>query len=462
MFKEERLSVYRTLLLLILVFVTTVTTAQTNPYYTGADLSYLNTLQNNGTQYFDPAGNPINPYKYFAQRGATLTRLRLFHTPENLTDACGQPITASNLADVLLAARRATEAGMAIKLAIHYSDYFADPGRQLRPAAWAGLSGQVLLDSITNYTTQVLAALHAQGTTPAIVAIGNETTNGFVDATERTDGFTWPEDAGKFNAGLAAIRAFNQSHGTDIRSALHVTEQSARFAARTLADNGVTDYDLLGLSYYPFFSPDTDLDDLATLITELRVDYGKDVMIFETGFSYTTGFADDYRNFIGGNGNVLPYAESPAGQRAFLLDLSATVRAAGGSGVIYWEPAWVTSELCDLWDQGSSYENATLFDLDGRALPGLDFFAVSPVSTVTRSPPGIEVFPNPVTGHELTLWGVDGPFTWQLYDSSGRWVAAGRGLGSVARLSLPVGLRGACWLRLEVAGDEAVLPLLID
>ncbi|WP_116126279.1 glycosyl hydrolase 53 family protein [Lewinella sp. IMCC34183] len=398
----------------------------------GVDLSYVNAIEANGGIYYAPDGTPVDPYRYFAGRGAELARIRLWHTPENLTDACGAPITSGGRADVLLAARRVDSSGMGLNLAIHYSDYFADPGKQPRPRAWAGLGGQILLDSIYAYTYATLVALHRQGTVPVIVAIGNETDNGFVDAGERTDGFDWAVDGPKFNAGLRAVRAFNAATGSTIRSALHLTERYARYGAAALVAADVTNYDVLGLSFYPNFSPDTDLDAVGDLVEHLTATYGKEVMIFETGFSWNnaTG-ADDYTNFLGDNGNTVAYPASPEGQRDFLLDLDRTVCAAGGTAVFYWEPAWISSGLCDAWGRGSSYENASWFDYRGRALPAFEVLGGGTTGVAAEAEAAeLRVFPNPQAGPELHVESSVAIRRWRLLDIRGRVRASGeRGAG---------------------------------
>ena len=193
---------------------------------------------------------------------------------------------------MLGAAQRVVAQGMQLKLAIHYSDYFADPSKQFRPEAWRNLSQELLLDSIENYTLHVLDRLQAQNTLPAIVSIGNETTWGFVDESPTTNGFVWPADADKFNATLSAIDSFNAREGTGIKKALHFTEPSAEWAVDLFQKNGIQNY-------------------------------------------------DNYNNFISNNGSVLSYPKSAEGQKDFLMDLAQTIADNGGTGLIYWEPAWI-------------------------------------------------------------------------------------------------------------------------
>ncbi len=434
----------------------------------GADLSYANKVEAEGGIYRSFDGRLVDPYVYFAERGAEMVRIRLWHRPENIEGFCDGPITSGGMADVLLAARRTTEAGMQLNLAIHYSDYFVDPGKQRRPAAWAGLNTETVADSIYAYTTRVLNALAAQETLPAILAVGNETDNGFVDRSAPTDGFSWPADATKFNAGLRAVRDFNTTNGTTVKSAIHLTERYARFGAAEFAENGVTDYDVLGLSYYPHFDPQTSVADIGGLVRHLVTTYEKEVMIFETGFSWTTtGFADNYNNFLNGIGNVNPYPASPAGQRDFLVDLATTVLDNGGTGVLYWEPAWVTSDMCDQWGRGSSYENASFFNFDNgnAALPAFEFLTVC--ATVSDREPALlgelAVYPNP---YREGLLRVESPVLlteWSLLSVDGRRVAGEKwkNPGRTPFLQLEDRPEGLYFLRFTTVGGRVVTRRLM-
>ncbi|MEM7103719.1 MAG: glycosyl hydrolase 53 family protein [Bacteroidota bacterium] len=399
-------------------------------FTTGADLSYVNSIITNGGQYADEGGNTIEPFTYFAERGAEMVRLRLWHTPENLTDNCGGMITNSNLSDVLAASQLAMSNDMDLNIAIHYGDHFNDPGWQLRPAAWAGLDHTSLLDSIYNYTYAVLEAFRQQSTIPAIIGVGNETTWGFIDNTTPTNGWTWPEDADKFNIAFDAIDHFNNEYDLAIKKAIHLTEGSAAWATGLFASNGIINYDVIGISYYPNFSPDTEIQDIGNLVNQLVADYSKEVMIFETGFVwFVNGFSDNYTNFMNDNGNVISYPASPQGQKDFLLDLAETVHANGGSGVLYWEPGWITSDLCTLWGQGSSYENVTFFDFDNNnsALPAFDFFDFCGVVSneeVSAIEP-LVIFPNPVIDHRVNVQSDQSITHWRLFSLSGNVLEIG-------------------------------------
>jgi arabinogalactan endo-1,4-beta-galactosidase len=381
-------------------------------------------------------GKPVDPYRYFAERGADMIRIRLWHTPENTQSSCGQPIRTNELEDVLLAARRIDSAGMDMKLAIHYGDYFVDPGKQRRPRAWDGVEGHDLIDSIYDYTYRVLDRLYAQGTPPAIVAVGNETDNGFVDNTAPTDGFDWAQDGPKFQAGLRAVRDFNANRQTRTRSALHLTEGYVEFGVAELRRQGVMDFDILGVSYYPHFNPGVTVADMGRLVARLTATYPYEVMVFETGFSWNNvSGSDEYGNFLGGNGDVVAYPATPGGQRDFLLDLREAVCTNGGSGILYWEPAWVTSEMCDAYGRGSSYENAAFFDYAGRPLPAFDFFGDAPTATEREPEWAVEL---QIVGKN-NRYQLSSPVpitSWTLVDSVGRIVGNGRSAGGTREWTL--------------------------
>lgn len=367
----------------------------------GADLSYANAVETNGGVYRDKFGNISDPYFLFAEQGANMVRIRLWHTPENIIDHCGNQISSDNLKDVIHAFQRAKAQGMKLNLAIHYGDYFNDPGKQKMPKVWEGLPQEILLDSIYNYTYFVLERLEAEGVRPDIVAIGNETTWGFIDKTTTTNGWSWPEDADKFNVALSAVDNFNLEHSATIKKALHFTDTTAEWLAGLFTSHNITHYDIIGISYYPYWATMT-LPNLGDLIKKLKNNYDKVIMIFETGVAWTTQNADNYSNFVNNNG-ILPYPVSKQGQKDFLFDLANTVYKNGGYGILYWEPAWISSQMCDSWGTGSSYENASFFDFNSGniALPAFDIFNFCNNLTVDEfdESKSISIFPNPTTSN---------------------------------------------------------------
>lgn len=349
---------------------------------TGADLSYVNEIERNGGVWRDEAGQQVDPYRFFVDKGAGMIRLRLFHTPENIESFCGDSISASGLADLLEGAKRVKTAGAGLMVSLHYGDYFNDPGVQYRPKAWQGLTGQTLLDSIYQYTYGVLEHLKKQNTLPEILVIGNETTWGFVDpwyphgSGPGTDGWDWPEDAQKFNTAFQAVDDFNMKNTTSVKKAIHLTVETVEETAATFTQQGISGYDVLGFSFYPAFSPNVTVAEAGKIVSRLVWKYsGKEVMLLETGWKWTDEGADDYPNFLG-NSPVIALPVSEQGQLDFLNALKQTLRTNGATAMFYWEPAWISSQMCDRWGMGSSYENASFFDFNNqnRPLKAFDFF----------------------------------------------------------------------------------------
>lgn len=436
-------------------------------FVTGADLSYVNAVEANGGIYLDANENAVDPFELFANEGAKMIRLRLWHTPENNTDFCGNPISNSNLDDVLAAAQKIKTNGMQFNLSIHYSDYFVDPAKQQMPAAWMGISQANLLDSIYNYTTLVLNKLNNQNTLPDVISVGNETTWGFIDETSSTDGWTWPNDANKYNIAFTAIDEFNQTNSTNIKKAIHVIETSALWLVDLFQVNNVMNFDIIGVSYYPFFSPEKSLAEIGLIIKELTETYSKEVMIFETGFTWTNSSADNYNNFIGNNGTTLNYPTSAEGQKNFLLDLAEVVEENGGSGILYWEPAWMTSTLCDKWGEGSSYENVGFFDFnnENKATVAFDFFdfcGTNRIEKLTNHNNTI-TFPNPAVFYDSIKVKSDLNLSnWKLIDVTGKEIEEGKFTSNgIQELKFSNKLKGLFFLHLTSKENKVVVKKIV-
>jgi arabinogalactan endo-1,4-beta-galactosidase len=400
--------------------------SQSQCFTVGADLSYTNSVLAHGGIYRDASYNVINPYLLFAQKGANMVRMRLWHTPSNIINSCGNPITENNITDVIQGFQQAKLHGMKLNLAIHYGDYFNDPNTQKRPQAWMGLSHAVLLDSIYNYTFSTLEKLRTNAVTPDIVAVGNETTWGFIDATATTNGWTWPEDADKFNIAFTAIDNFNGAHSLSVKKALHFTDSTAAWLAGLFNSNNVVNFDMIGLSFYPVWSNFTSLQQFGNLVTQLHTTYNKEIMVFETGVPWTTASGDNYNNIINSYGN-LSYPITPIGQKNFFSDLSLMVYNSGGTGVLYWEPGYISSTLCDKWGQGSSYENMSFFNFtaSNTPLPVFDVFNFC-ANLAAENPeiatPEIVISPNP-TSNTFSITGMStAPKSIRITDCLGRSV----------------------------------------
>jgi arabinogalactan endo-1,4-beta-galactosidase len=298
--------------------------------------------------------------------GVGLARIRLWHTP-----ADGR----SGLAEAVALAGRARQLGMPVLLDLHYSDTWADPGRQSPPAAWAACPPGALADSVRAYTRDVLRAFAAAGAPPAWVQLGNEISAGLLWPAGRVGGAEdvperWDQLARLLQAAQAGIDEAGPARARP-RVMLHTDRGGDPAAAvrllRELSNRGVP-FDLVGVSYYPWWHGS--LDDLRATLGALAAAFGRPVVVVETAYPWTLGWADDEHNPVGREDQLLPaYPATPAGQQAFLREVLAIVAGVpGGLGaaVCWWEPAWLAAPGCP-----SAWENLTLFDGDGRPLPAL-------------------------------------------------------------------------------------------
>ncbi len=349
---------------------TAVATAQpAAPLIRGADVSLLPRVEAGGGRFRDGAGTR-DAIAILHDHGVDTIRLRLWHAP-----ADGR----SGLPEALALAARARAAGCRLLLDLHYSDTWADPGRQAPPAAWAGLGFAALAESVRACTRDVLAALAARDAAPAIVQVGNEITAGLLWDAGRVGGaFDTPAQWDRLAALLRAAGAGIDEALPGARRPqvmLHLDRGGDNAGARRFLDavtaRGVA-FDLIGLSYYPWWHGT--LADLGANLRDLAARYGRDVMVVETGYPWTLAWADGEHNVVGDPGQLLPgFPATPAGQRAFLAALLDTVRAVPegrGRGVCWWAPEWIAAP-----GHGSPWENVALFDTSGAALPALDAFA---------------------------------------------------------------------------------------
>ncbi|MCK6690870.1 MAG: arabinogalactan endo-1,4-beta-galactosidase [Thermoanaerobaculia bacterium] len=368
-------------------------------FYFGADLSYVNEIEDCGVVYKENQ-TPKDPYKIFTGHGCNLVRLRLWHTPA-WYDALNSGKRYSDLADVKKSIARAKAAGMQVLLDFHLSDNWADPSKQRVPAAWLPVVNNlpVLQDSLKNYIYNTLLDLAVENLLPEMVQIGNETNKGILlSPQDDANGWVlnWPRNAALFNTAIQAVRDVENHTGKSIKIALHIAGPGdADWLAKAFHDNGVTDFDVIGLSYYWSWHKPITIANTGGIIAGLRQKYpGKQVMIFETGYIWTTAAKDAANNIIN-NTDPAYQPVTPQNQKKWLTDLTQEVINKGGSGVIYWEPAWVSSGCRTQWGLGSHQENAAFFDFGNNLLlDGGIGFMTNPYANLTAAPelPAFEYF----------------------------------------------------------------------
>ncbi len=344
----------------------------------GADLSYVNQILDHGGLYRDSA-SVEDPYLIFNQYGANMIRFRLFHNPvwtkEVYTPAGDQMYNDFN--DVKLGIQRAKENGMQVCLDFHYSDSWADPGKQVIPQAWKSLALPVLRDSLYNYTYNVLKKLDNAGLMPEFVQPGNEINPGFLLPL----GNRWSANTTNFiylmNAAISAIRKAGNESQIHPKIIIHIAQpENVASWFSGLKQAGLTDYDIVGFSYYYMWS-EVPIENISTFVSAFKKDYGKEVMIMETAYPWTTNNYDSYGNIIDADKLDPDYPASVIGQFQYLCRLTQEIIDGGGKGIFYWEPAWISADMRDLWGQGSAWECNTFFDFDGNVIQGMKYMTFS-------------------------------------------------------------------------------------
>jgi arabinogalactan endo-1,4-beta-galactosidase len=332
--------------------------------YLGADLSYVNEMEDCGAVY-RKRGQPADPFALLKAAGGNIVRVRIWN------DA--KWTRYSNLDDVRKTVARAKAQGLQVLLDFHYSDDWADGDKQIPPAAWAGLDTGAQAEALYNYTRDVLAELDREGLMPELVQIGNETNLELMGGTKAKP-IDWRRNAALLNAGIRAVRDAGWVGRSAPLVMLHIAQPEnvePWFEAATRA--GVTDYDLIGISYYRKWSTRS-IAELGETISRVKARFGKDALVVETAYPFTNDGADAAPNLLGPDTLIPGYPATPKGQRRYLVDLTQTVVDHGGVGVVYWEPAWISTACKTRWGTGSNWENAAWFSLDRHeALPAFDF-----------------------------------------------------------------------------------------
>jgi len=334
----------------------------------GADISFVPQLQSLGAVYY-AEGGPVEPLDALRERGYRVVRLRLWHSPDEPWHGLDATVDHAALA---------LAAGHEIMLDIHYSDTWADPGHQQKPEAWEGIGFSSLVDSVYEYTNTVVRRFRDEGIVPAYVQVGNEISGGMLWDDGRVGG-AWDTPEQWSNLGTlldACARAVRDSLPVDGRPrvVIHVDNGGSNELCRWFFDNLVAEgveFDAIGVSFYPWWHGT--LWDLRDNLRDLATAYGKELLVVETAYPWTLAANDATGNFVESPDDLHPgYDATPEGQAAFLQHLLGVVEGVPGGlggGVVYWEPGFLTVP----GGPGNPYENLTLFDFDGQALPGLGF-----------------------------------------------------------------------------------------
>lgn len=337
-------------------------------FYLGADLSYVNEMEDCGAIYKNSENEETDVFEIFENAGTNLIRVRLWHNPTWTN--------YSNLSDVKKTIQRIKNNNMNVLLDFHYSDTWADPTKQDIPLAWeSNLNNDSILgDLLYNYTYSTLSDLNNLGLLPEMVQVGNEINPMILQKGDLQWPIDWDRNSFLINKGIEAIRTFSSDHDTDIEIMLHIAQpENAVWWFDQANSNGVVNYDWIGISYYPAWSQ-YDLSNLEGVLSDLITTYSKKLMIVETAYPYTLQNIDNANNILDSNAILPNYPPTQQGQLDYLLKLKEVISNSGGSGLVYWEPAWVSTNCNTQWGTGSHWDNATLFDHDYKATKGLEFY----------------------------------------------------------------------------------------
>lgn len=282
----------------------------------GADIGWLQQMEATGYKFYNDKGKQEDCFKILKDHGINTIRLRTWVNPSDnkASGHCSKDETVAM-------AVRAKKWGMRVMINFHYSDSWADPGKQKKPTSWEGHDFPQLLTDVYDYTFDVMSALKAKGVKPEWVQVGNEIPGGMIYPEGKTS--NWDQLAQLLNKGYDAVKAV--SPGTKV--ILHVDQGNNNQRFRTWFDNATSrsvKYDIIGLSYYPWWlqgHPDYTLsiDDLANNMNDMVSRYGKEVMVVEIGGEDT----------------------KPQNTYDMLVAVQQKLKAIPGKkglGLIYWEP----------------------------------------------------------------------------------------------------------------------------
>ena len=361
----------------------------------GMDASCVPALEASGVKYYNFDGWEQDVFRTLAENGINYIRVRVWNDP---FDSSGRGYGGGNctIDTALEIGKRATAYGMKLLVNFHYSDFWADPGKQMAPKAWKSMEIEEKAQALYAYTRDSLKKLKQAGVAVGMVQIGNETNGHFCGEK------TWFNMQQLFSAGSRAVREVFP----DALVAVHFANPEKAGSYDTYAaklDYYKVDYDVFASSYYPFWHGS--LENLSQVLTGIHNTYGKKVMVMETSYAYTPEDTDFNGNTISdGSAVTKDYPYTVQGQTRSVQNVIKTVASIpGGIGVVYWEGTWITvgqnswEDNHEKWEQfgsgwassyaagydpedagkyygGSAVDNQALFGPDGKPLESLRVF----------------------------------------------------------------------------------------
>ncbi|SFG75385.1 arabinogalactan endo-1,4-beta-galactosidase [Lachnospiraceae bacterium C7] len=385
-------------------------------FITGVDISSYLAERKSGARYYNFEGKKLTKQGFFDvlnDSGVNYVRIRVWNDPY---DSNGHGYGGGNcdINNAITIGKMATKANMKVLIDFHYSDFWADPGKQKVPKKWMNISTEDKAQKVYDFTNESLNKLIEAGVDVGMVQVGNETTNGICGETTAN----WDGMAKIFRSGSLAVRDVSRRYKKNIQVAIHLTnpEKAGRYMnyASNLQKYGV-DYDVFASSYYPYWHGT--LDNLTNVLSEVSKKYNKKVMVAETSYVTTLDDGDGNENTESQKKlktDNFPYDISPQGQADSIRNVVqavANVENKNGIGVFYWEPAWIPirhvtgneknkakilrqnrkkwekygsgwassyageyDESARSWYGGAVVDNEAWFDFDGRPLDTLKIY----------------------------------------------------------------------------------------
>lgn len=362
----------------------------------GMDVSSILAEEKSGVKYYSADGKEQDVFTTMAEAGVNYARIRVWNDP---FDENGNGYGGGNndLATAIALGKRATENGMKVCIDFHYSDFWADPSKQMCPKAWVDFSLEEKSNALYEFTKDSLTQLLENGVDVCMVQVGNETNNGMAGETQI------PNIAKLMSSGSKAIREIAKSYDKDIQVALHYTNANDYDGLDSILYKLASfqvDYDIFALSYYPYWHGT--FENLQNVMANIQNKYGKKTLIAETAYCYTTEDTDGSGNSVSEADLIDAYGATVQSQSTALRDVCATANDAGALGVFYWEGAWiavgdVNADNSSIWEEfgsgwassyaaaydpndagkyygGCSWDNQALFDATGKPLESLNTF----------------------------------------------------------------------------------------
>lgn len=358
----------------------------------GADVSMLKQLEDNGAKFYDENNKETECMTILKNNGVNYIRIRAWVNP---VDEKGKPLGGgnNNKETTIFLIERAKKLGFKVLLDFHYSDFWADPAKQNKPALWKDLTGTQLENKLYEYTKDMLLTLKEKNISPDMVQIGNELNGGMV----WPNGKTWKQGEesiggyegfiGLLNAGIKAVKEITPT----AKIMIHLADGGDNELYRRVFDQITAkkvDFDIIGLSFYPYWHGT--FDDLQRNLNDISKRYNKDVIVVEIAYAYTLKDGDGFSNIFGANeeisGGFIASIDSQATVLRKLMSTLANVPNGKGKGFFYWEPDWIPTKGAG-WKtgEGNGWDNQAMFDFNGKALDSLKVFMENPTIKLENS-----------------------------------------------------------------------------